>query len=177
MRKLISLATLFFLFAAHNASAGQLYQWHTKDGTPTYSPDPPGKGVPYTVVGDDLEPLASQPADAIASHNKATAIPTTQVVKKNEPANPAKTIPKWTPVRYANDPVLGKVVTPKLKSGVVKPSEAKPLKSASKECLRLKQNRLIAEGQFARASNDAEMDKAILELRDHQTAYNQSCLD
>ncbi len=52
--------------------AGTLYQWTGKDGTPTYSPDPPPAGVNYELVGADLQPLPKN-TDATKATQTATA--------------------------------------------------------------------------------------------------------
>jgi len=44
------------------ASAATLYQWTGEDGTPTYSVEPPPRGVQFVVIGSDLKPKANQPA-------------------------------------------------------------------------------------------------------------------
>jgi len=62
------LQALVLSFAlAQAASANVLYSWTHSDGTPTFSPDPPPKGVPYVVVGPDLQPLPNQSAPAASA--------------------------------------------------------------------------------------------------------------
>jgi len=71
--KLLALVSMLLALVTHTAGANPLYQWIEKDGTPTFSPDPPPKGVDYTIVGPDLEPLTGQPVPSI----NLSSMPTT----------------------------------------------------------------------------------------------------
>lgn len=155
--------------------ADALYQWKTKDGTPTYSPDPPPDGVDYTVVDADLNPLPVQPtADAKASNR--VRVDLSQGIK-NAPQ------PKWKPVIYAQDPSLKNIKRKKsANTGTVSPPAVGDLTVAatapaveSDACLLLKREKLVLESAFSKAKTDAQMDKAILELKEAAERYKKEC--
>lgn len=169
-----------------------LYQWTGKDGTPTYSPDPPPAGVEYQLVGADLKPLAknidlARPAgtDAATSPGRGTAVAPVPAPAPAATATNAATAPKvlaapapvkkpaapWKPVRYANDP------KPKVSaavSDVVKPDPI-ALARRSPECNRAKQKMVLLESQFSRAITDEQMDNAVLQLREQKIALKSAC--
>ena len=154
-----------------------LYQWETKNGTPTYSPDPPPKGVKYVVVGPDLKPLARQPSPPVATANEAddAIITTSSNVAAASTAEPAK---KWKPVRYANAPD-GKSQTVFKAKATAEPEVAASVTAApfveSVECQLIKRQKLILESQFSRAKTDAEMDDTILKLHEKSREYGNKC--
>ncbi|OED38871.1 hypothetical protein AB833_17680 [Chromatiales bacterium (ex Bugula neritina AB1)] len=176
MKKLTSFITLYLIFTCQYAIAGQLYLWHGRDGTPTYSPEPPPKGVAYTVVGDNLEPLKNQPAAAIASKSNTGESSAPKTIITNQITDSSVKPAKWKPVRYANDPSLKRSGISVAKSKtVVQSAIGTPLAYETEECIGLKQTKLILESQFARATSDTQMDEVILKLREHQSAYDQRC--
>lgn len=156
-----------------------LYQWDTKNGTPTYSPDPPPKGVKYIVVGPDLQPLVQQPApltdDQRSDTNNTVAAASNANAKVTPTLAPAK---KWKPVRYANAPATNAQPIVKAKRTIDTTAVAEiapPIIYESDDCLTIKREKLILESQFARAKTDAEMDSAVLSLRDKSSEYSQKC--
>jgi len=52
------------------AFAATLYQWTGEDGTPTYSVEPPPRGVQFVVIGSDLKPTPNQPSANQPSANQ-----------------------------------------------------------------------------------------------------------
>ena len=153
-----------------------LYQWETKNGTPTYSPDPPPKGVKYVVVGPDLKPLAIQPTvsdDAVADVKDSivTTHSTTNIVTDAAPAK------KWKPVRYANAPSNNAQVIIKAKAN--QPALTNKITTldvpVSRECQVIKRERMILESQFSRAKTDREMDDTILKLHEKSIEYGKQC--
>lgn len=193
--KSIALVSMLLALVTHTAGANPLYQWIEKDGTPTFSPDPPPKGVDYTIVGPDLEPLTGQtPVQAAAPAQPAKATTTAakpapatapklagavvltpapqdavqQPVKKAKPS-------KWKPVQYADDPnpVASKpVITNSTKTSA---SVTAPLTRVSDECLGLKQQQLILESQFAGAHSPQDMDRAVLQLNNFHKQNKGVC--
>lgn len=175
------------------AFAGTLYQWTGKDGTQTYSPDPPPNGVKYEIVGDDLKPLpktggtrqaaaAAAPAPATAPANRGSTGsatgPRLPSVKTNNPRQArqptaAKPVAPWKPVKYANDP---KTQAPP-QTGAARAEVTEPLavKIESPACTTAKQQKALLESEFARAATDEQMDRAILKLRDQKAAYKTAC--
>lgn len=156
-----------------------LYQWETQNGTPTYSPDPPPKGVKYIVVGPDLQPLAQQPApltDAQRANTGNSVAAASSATAKAPPVQPP--VKKWKPVRYANAPATNAQPIFKAKKPIATtatPDIAAPIVYESDDCLTIKREKLILESQFARASTDAEMDSAILSLHERSSEYRQKC--
>jgi len=57
MKSLKFTSVVLTLALSQAVGANALYSWKHKDGTPTFSPDPPPKGVPYVIVGPDLKPI------------------------------------------------------------------------------------------------------------------------
>lgn len=165
--------------------AGTLYQWTGKDGTPTYSPDPPPAGVKYELVGDDLKPLpknvdmskpvkiANKPAAANRASNASVAPaqqPAAQTVIPQPMAK--KPVTPWKPVRYANDP------TPRAKKPVKAPKRTQDpaaVASVSPECKQARQKMVLLESQFAQALTDEQMDAAVLQLSAHKPALQSAC--
>jgi hypothetical protein len=163
---LVTCATALSISLA--ANAGNLYSWKAKDGTPTYSPDPPPPGTVYTIVGPDLEPITryQQPS------NSAPVTATTEV--------PAAAKPKWKPVIYADAPATGGQPEPiraskSQKSTPSTPARMTAVAGSHGQCLELR--RLIAglENSFARANSNAEMDQAILALQEQTDLYDETC--
>jgi len=68
MKSLKFTSLLLALVLSQTAGANALYSWKHKDGTPTFSPDPPPKGVPYVIVGPDLKPIP-QPLPGLQQGN------------------------------------------------------------------------------------------------------------
>lgn len=186
------LATGLFLAISAGATVhgSTLYQWTTKDGTPTYSPDPPPAGVEYQVVGPDLKPLAknidlTKPVAVAPNTGKrksvakapTTVAPTTAKAAKiitaptpletpvKKPATP------WKPVRYANDP------KPRVSDTVTEAVRPDPVALArrSPECNRAKQKMVLLESQFSEALTDEQMDRAMLRLREQNLQLKSAC--
>jgi hypothetical protein len=183
--------------------ASNLYQWTGKDGTPTYSPDPPPDGVAYQLVGPDLQPLsapasqstttepaktastpaASQPTTAAtpavsqpaAAPVAARALPKNGVAPLQPPASakPAAPVKPWKPVRYADDPNPTAKATKKAE--ISEAANAVVTARTSTPCVNARQKMVLLESQFAQAVTDKQMDKAILQLRDHQTVVQKAC--
>lgn len=184
--KLFSIVLTLLLGSA--ATANPLYSWTTKDGTPTYSPDPPPKGVSYIIVGPDLQPLQGQPVTASATSAQApqsssiantaasgnlvlTPAPgsanTPVKTANNSASQPATPRAKWKPVVYADDP------NPTANKPVISapaPSEVAPVSSnqqsnqLSEACLNVRQKVILLESQFANAVTAKQMDDAIVKL-------------
>lgn len=176
MNTLNKIAALLLLSLLSPAFAGQLYQWVGKDGTPTYSPDPPPDGLSYTVVGDNLEPLPEQPATgSVQTVSKKTA-PESNTENQLPKKNPVAAVPKWEPVRYANDPTIKQ---PEEQTGkkttVASASLDTPVKYVSPECVAMKRDQMILESRFAQAKSDREMDEAILKLGAHTAEQRRVC--
>ncbi len=167
------------LFLAQGAVANPLYSWVTKDGTPTYSPDPPPDGVDYVIVGPDLLPLQGQPVapsqpaaatNPVAANNNVAA----PVSNLANPVAAAAQITKsrstttksnWKPVVYADDPnpqtpIRGQAQEP----GITAPVEpvTAPVTRVSAQCRNIKQQLLLLESQFANAFSAQQMDQAIV---------------
>lgn len=182
-----------------SAHAGTLYQWVGKDGTPTYSPDPPPDGVKYELVGADLKPLPknvdlSRPAAAPAAKTQVkkttvtqaptgVEIPVTGLPTAGLPATavplhkkPKKAVPKWKPVRYADDPNPPiKQTRKQAAKATSNPVSAAELARNQPGCVKAKQRMVLLESQFAEAANDKEMDQAILQLREQKPVYLTEC--
>ncbi len=170
------------LTAPAKAPPVALYQWTSKNGTPTYSPEPPQAGVDYVVVDADLNPLPVQP-----KRESATTTPTRVQVPLTAPAKaaPVKPAPepKWKPVMYAEDPALKPIrkkreistepnlppATDDLTVAATKPN------LESDECLVMKRDKLVLESAFSKAKTDAQMDQAILKLKEASEKYNSEC--
>lgn len=155
-----------------------LYQWDTKNGTPTYSPDPPPKGVKYIVVGPDLQPLEQQPAPLTDSQRSDANKTVAAANNANAKVTPTLTAKKWKPVRYANAPANNAQPIIKTKRTIETSAVAEiaaPIAYESDDCLTIKREKLVLESQFARAKTDAEMDSAVLSLRDKSSEYRQKC--
>lgn len=183
MRNLISVIILTLAVAAPYTTRAldnnALYQWKTKDGTPTYSPDPPPAGVDYIVVDADLNPLPVQPPRPDVA---ATSLPTTPAPAAI-PAPVKRSVPKWKPIRYATDPSrkrLAKEAAPSAKPAASAHEVPQPMAGVSStqlnpECLLLKREAQILESYFAEATTDAEMDRAILKLQQKTETYRKQC--
>lgn len=160
-----------------------LYKWETKNGTPTYSPDPPPKGVDYVVVGADLQPLAQQPTPLTDAERSSPSNTISEAKTANaKTVQKAEPVKKWKPVRYANAPETSAqpiIKAKKTPETAAKPTViadiATPIAFESEECLAIKREKLVFESQFTRAKTNAEMDSAILSLRDKSGEYRQKC--
>lgn len=182
MRNLISglLVSSAIMAPITNSAAlenNALYQWVTKNGTPTYSPDPPPKGVKYVVVGPDLKPLATQPTPTVdaATNAKDTIITAGSTAAIATHTTPAK---KWKPVRYANAPSNNAQVIIKAKAATQPAMTAEiaaPEALETNECQVIKRERMILESQFSRAKTDREMDDTILQLHAKSMEYGKKC--
>ncbi len=179
MKKIIALTLITFstLICSLHVSAlenGALYQWVGKDGTPTYSPEPPPDGIDYTVVGADLKPLAIQPEKTTVAATVPTRVPV-DLTPKNEAPKP----PKWKPVRYAQDPSLKGIRKKKSAAQSLSQEAANELtiaaNSPSDKCIYLKRDKLVLESAFSKASTDAQMDQAILKLKETTEQYKREC--
>ncbi len=193
MKSLRLLSTLFMLLFCSAVTASPLYSWTTKDGTPTYSPDPPPKGVSYVIVGPDLKPLAGQPVTPGAPSPSENKTPTTTAAtssnlvltpspgsKSNATKTSAKSpSSKWKPVVYADDP-NPTANKPKISAAVSAPVED-PLQSNqqtiqySKECFKVRQKVLLLESQFANALTAQQMDDAIVRLNVFRNENKGNC--
>ncbi|MEM7258798.1 MAG: hypothetical protein AAF404_15595 [Pseudomonadota bacterium] len=172
---LLTLAALSAGPAMAQLPENALYQWLHKDGTPTYSPDPPPAGIKYVVVDADLNPLPVQPAPAATAATGGAPAPAPAAL----PA-PQKAIPKWKPVRYAQDPNLANKTASQAPSAPpVTPAQESMTRLApapiSAECLQLKRETQILESYFAEAKTAAEMDQAILKLQKKNNSFRQQC--
>lgn len=155
--------------------ADALYQWKTKDGTPTYSPDPPPAGVDYTVVDADLNPLPVQPAAEAKVPNRVRVDLSRGIKKAPQP--------KWKPVIYAQDPSLKNIKRNKsANAGTMSPQAGGDLAVAasapvveSDACLLLKREKLVLESAFSKAKTDTQMDQAILDLKEASERYKNDC--
>ncbi len=200
----IAFSAIVAILSSQAAHATTLYQWTGSDGTPTYSPDPPPKGVSYTIVGADLQPIQGQapvtqtaaqpkvPAQALPNPQPtaqpSTALPTpfTANRKSNVVIVPApgsaeqpQTTPKksktpWKPVKYADDPNPG-ANQPVITRATELENVEPPLSSVSSQCIAIKQKRLALEGLFANAQTAKEMDDAILRLSKFRKQTDGMC--
>lgn len=173
-------ATLTFIvpLTVHALDNNALYQWKGKDGTPTYSPDPPPAGVDYVIVDANLEPLPIQPPKPEPT---ATGLPATAPAAAL-PAPVKKSIPQWKPIRYATDPSNKQrtQATPRTAEQTTVDENSPPVtdfstSQVSPECLLLKRETQILESYFSEATTDAEMDQAILKLQQKSDAYRKRC--
>ena len=196
--KSLAVVSMLLALASYSASASPLYQWTGPDGTPTFSPDPPPKGVKYTIVGPDLQPLANQPAltptatataatpakpsPASTAPAKAGSIVLTPAPQSAQQAtsqtNEQPTIKKpatqWKPVKYADDPNPN-ADKPVFTTRTQATATVTPMTRVSDECLRLKQQQLILESQFAGARTAEDMDSAILKLNAFNKQNKGNC--
>lgn len=160
--------------------AGNLYSWAGADGTPTYSPDPPAPGTVYTIVGPDLKPISRYKKSSSAA--AASPISDSDTASAEAIAKPQPKAPKWKPVVFANAPsgqnASQPASTPASTPASKPPSASTAQSNVSSEttaCLKLRQNMVGLENQFARAASYAEMDQAILALQDKTSEYRAKC--
>lgn len=205
MKSLKFTSVIAALLVSYATGANQLYSWKHTDGTPTFSPDPPPKGVPYEIVGRDLQPLPAQPSASDVAANQIPQIPNTPslntpaiaaanapAIKRagdivmtpapgsdnsaQAPANPAlKPAPDWKPVKYADDP------NPDANQPVFSARNATadtitpPVNQISAECLDVRQQLMLLESQFANAVTGAEMDTAVVRLNTFRNQNKGYC--
>ncbi len=186
--KLPSMLVILIL-SSTAAAASPLYSWTTKDGTPTYSPDPPPDGVSYEIVGPDLKPLSGQPITETANQpmQNASAPPNavasdnlvmTPAPVGNATAAPSAPRAKWKPVIYADDPNPN--LKPELSAATPEP-KADSLQlnqqgtQLSKECYQFRQKLILLESQFANALTAQQMDDAIVRLNVFRTQNKGYC--
>jgi len=108
------------------ASAATLYQWTGEDGTPTYSVEPPPRGIPFVVIGPDLKPAANQGAATAP-----TAVAKTAPAAAPKPAQPTTADTPVVPSNFSKP--TGVVIAPtpggvdqKPNKPVIQPAAAKP---------------------------------------------------
>lgn len=169
---------VILLFISGAAAASPLYSWTTKDGTPTYSTDPPPKGVSYEIVGPDLQPLKGQPVNpaTAAALPKSTAPASDSAVAENVVLTPApgsnttavkkkssQPRAKWKPVIYADDPNPNSA-KPEINTAAAIPQAAPAVNKISEECLGVRQKLLLLESEFANAITAKQMDDAVVQL-------------
>lgn len=176
---------------AQTAGANNLYSWAHDDGTPTFSPDPPPKGVPYVIVGPDLQPLPDQNASPAAANVAAqpAATPATQANNSGLVLTPApgdansaapataaaKPKSAWKPVKYADDPNPG-ANQPVFTARAATPETIVPeTTQVSAECLTLKEKLMLLENQFANAVSAAQMDTAVVRLNTFRKQNKGHC--
>lgn len=164
---LITATTIVPVISAAALDNHALYQWQTKNGTPTYSPEPPPEGVEYVIVGADLKPLAVQPPKSAATADNNS-------IPAQTPANKIPA-PQWKPVRYANAPVTNPTRNQPAPTTTVVAEVAAPIILESDECLAIKRDKLILESQFARAKSSEEMDNTVLRLHTKSLEYKERC--
>lgn len=118
--KLLKLTSLVLtLLLSQLAGANVLYSWKHSDGTPTFSPDPPPKGVPYVIVGPDLKPIP-QPLPGLRQSNPAQSQPLVPQSAPQAAAGVAATAA--APVKKASDIVM----TPAPGSVAASPQKTSP---------------------------------------------------
>lgn len=176
------------------ASANPLYSWTTKDGTPTYSPDPPPEGTKYEIVGADLKPIAGQPTPPAKPSSpaqdtvvKAEAVAGDKIVLTPAPgsrdtaaaqttARSTRTAPppKWQPVIYADDP-NPKALKQEFNATAATPEALAPLNQVSDACINFKQQVILLESQFAHAISAKEMDDAVVRLNIFRKQNKGNC--
>ncbi len=184
----IAVPVLMALLHSSVANANNLYQWTGVDGTPTYSPEPPPKGVSFTMVGPDLKPIQGQTqsasnAPASAGRLKPTVstgnsnLVMTPGPSTNPPAQATAATPKpsWKPVKYADDPNPDSAQPVFKNSTVTAASISPPVNRITGECLAIKQRLLVLESQFANAQTATEMDQAVLRLSTFQKQNKGQC--
>lgn len=192
MKLLKLLSTLLALLVSSTSAANPLYSWTTKDGTPTYSPDPPPKGVSYEIVGADLQPLAGKPVTPTTAQPQPQSLQNTAITgnaagnlvltpSPGSTAKPATTktaakspSSKWKPVIYADDP-NPTTNKPKVNAAGAAPvtdptqsiqpvNQVSPVNQLSEACLSVRKQIILLEGQFANALTARQMDDAIVRL-------------
>ncbi len=188
----IAVPILMALLHSSGANANNLYQWTGSDGTPTYSPDPPPKGVPFTMVGPDLKPIQSQaqsaptdqqtPQATAGSQNPMVTTRKSNLVMTPDPSSGteapnsvAKPKPSWKPVKYADDPNPDDAGPVFKNKTVTAASISPPVNRITGECLTIKQRQLVLESQFANAQTATEMDQAVLRLSAFQKQNKGQC--
>lgn len=179
------------------ASANLLYSWTHKDGTPTFSPDPPPKGVPYVVVGPDLQPLPDQstpagsaPQQQSFAQQTAPVLPAAPVKRAGDivmtpapgsldtaaPSAPVqKPVADWKPVKYADDPNPGANQPVFTSRAATVESVTPAANEVSAMCLDLKHQLNLLEGQFANAYTSEEMDTAVVNLNIFKKQNKGAC--
>ena len=104
MKSLKFTSVVLALVLSQAAGANVLYSWKHKDGTPTFSPDPPPKGVPYVIVGPDLKPIP-QPLPGLQQDNDQGNSQSPPVAQENVPL-PSTNPTSAAPVKSASDVVM-----------------------------------------------------------------------
>jgi len=204
MKSLKFTSLLLALVLSQTAGANALYSWKHKDGTPTFSPDPPPKGVPYVIVGPDLKPIP-QPLPGLQQGNDNINQP---VAQPGAPQSSNTVSANAAPVKNATDivmtPAPGTANTaaqqqpapaaaakpewkpvryaddpnPDQKRSVAKARReevAAPVDQISSECLDVKQQILMLESKFANAVTASEMDAAIVSLSSYKRHNKGLC--
>ncbi len=92
MKSLKFTSVVLTLALSQAVGANALYSWKHKDGTPTFSPDPPPKGVPYVIVGPDLKPIP-QPLPGLQQGNNQGTSPTNNGPINNGQVNNSQSQP------------------------------------------------------------------------------------
>ena len=110
MKSLKFTSLVLALVLSQTAGANALYSWKHKDGTPTFSPDPPPKGVPFVIVGPDLKPIP-QPLPGLQQSNgqsngQNNNSPTQPVAQQSAPQSSTTASSNVAPPKRATDVVM-----------------------------------------------------------------------
>ncbi len=187
------IACILLLTLAQPVLAAKLYRWHEADGSITFSPTPPAKGIPFDVIGEN--------SDATAGLDRATT-------KKPRPANPvadlspepvlsanAMRAPKqsadgnklsYAPASNGMKPGISRseatVVTATANS--VETGTAAPLAQdrntvasvkKRKQCDDLSKRVVSLERRLKLELSDEDMDNTVIHMARYQASYDQHC--
>lgn len=184
------IACILLLTLAQPAFSAKLYRWHEADGSITFSPTPPAKGIPFDTIGDNTDGTSGLDKQALSAaapqrSNPVADLPAAPQLTDKPLKAPAKDISKLS---YA--PATNTMKPGITRSGVTKPSTAavqvarvdqapKNTTVASsqkrKQCEDLSKRVVSLERRLRLELSDADMDNTVIHMARYQASYDQYC--
>jgi len=193
-KRLIAMNRLFLciilLLGSQAAHAEKLYRWIEADGSITFSPTPPAKGVEYKTVEGSGSNVASPASATIEESDKKSIMATSEhAVAPPQPdanltttiARPANALPKQR-LTYAPETGSKRIITgqtPVLTTPETQNTSTQPLASSNKrqQCQALSKRVVSLERRLSSPLTPEDMDNTVIAMARYQRSFDQYCVN
>jgi hypothetical protein len=184
------IACILLLTLAPPVFAAKLYRWHEADGSITFSPIPPAKGIPYDTIGDDTDGTSGLDKKALAvaspqSSNPVAELPAAPLLTGKTLKAPSNNTNKlsYAPATSSMEPGISRATVAKPAAAAVQiastdltPKNTTVISSKKrKQCEDLSKRVVSLERRLRLELSDADMDNTVLHMARYQASYDQYC--
>ena len=190
------IACILLLILAQPAQSAKLYKWIEPDGSITFSPAPPAKGIAFETIGENTDGMTGLKKQATANSvqrpvqqpNPVAALPAAPRLSAQDLQTPKPTKPvsivNYAPASNGMKPGITRADAQppapavQLATAVAVPRNTTVISSKKrKQCEDLSKRVISLERRLRLDLSAEDMDNTVIHMARYQASFNQHCIE